>query len=59
MQTGILFIARIFPLLDQGQKNITQLWKYLGMLYAKPTCKVYVYVYKIKQICISKTKEPQ
>lgn len=25
MQTGILFIARIFPLPDQGQKNITQL----------------------------------
>ena len=48
IRADILLIARIFPRHFGARKNTTQLAKYLRVLYAKPSIKIYLSVREVQ-----------
>ena len=52
----ILLTARIFPRPCGDRKNTAQLAKYPHVLYAKPSNKVYIFIYTIRDCSVQQEK---
>ena len=50
IHADILLIARIFPRPFGARKNTTQLAKYPRALYAKPSIKMYIFIFIVKTL---------